>query len=58
MAEATDTHSIDGKEDCEEIIVEKDDKILELAIYYMQNGSYPSGISRDKKRAMRRELQQ
>ena len=42
MAEATD--SIDGKEDCEEII-EKEDEILELAIHYVQNGSYPPAYS-------------
>ena len=48
MAKATDI--IDGKEDCEEI-VEKEDEILKLAIHYVQNGSYPPGLSRDKKRA-------
>ena len=51
MAEAIDI--IDGKEDCEEI-VEKEDEILELAIHYVQNGSYPPGLSRDKKRAVRK----
>ena len=42
MAEATD-----GKETDE--IVEREDEILELAIHYVQNGSYPPGLSRDKK---------
>ena len=51
MAKATDI--IDGKEDCEEI-VEKEDEILKLAIHYVQNGSYPPGLSRDKKRAIRK----
>ena len=51
MAETTD--SMDGKEDCEEI-VEKEDKILELAICYVQNGTYPPGLSRDKKRDIRK----
>ena len=45
MAEATD-----GKET--DHIVEREDKILELAIHYMQNGSYPPDLSRDKKRAV------
>ena len=47
MAEATD-----GKETDE--IVEREDEILELAIHYVQNGSYPPGLSRDKKRAVRK----
>ena len=51
MAKATDI--IDGKEDCEEI-VEKEDEILKLAIHYVQNGSYPPGLSRDKERAIRK----
>ena len=29
-------------------IVEREDEILELAIHYVQNGSYPPGLSRDK----------
>ena len=37
----------DGKETDE--IVEREDEILELAIHYVQNGSYPPGLSRDKK---------
>jgi len=37
-----------------EEIVEKEDEILELAIHYVQNGSYPSGLSKDKKRAVRK----
>ena len=36
-----------------EEILEKEDEILELAIHYVQNGSYPPGPSRDKKRAVR-----
>ena len=52
MGEATD--SFDGKEDCEEIIEKESDEILELAIHYVQNGSYPPGLSRDKKRAVRK----
>ena len=47
MAEATD-----GKETDE--IVEREDKIFELAIHYVQNSSYPPGLSRDKKRAVRK----
>ena len=47
MAEATD-----GKETDD--IVEREDKILELAIHYVQNGSYPPSLSRDKKRAVRK----
>ena len=35
--------TVDGKE-----TVEREDKILELAIQYVQNGSYPPGLSRDK----------
>ena len=36
--------TVDGKE-----TVEREDKILEVAIQYVQNGSYPPGFSRDKK---------
>jgi len=36
-----------------EEILEKADEILELAIHYVQNGSYPPSPSRDKKRAVR-----
>ena len=35
---------VDGKE-----TVEREDKILELDIQYMQNSSCPPGLSRDKK---------
>ena len=41
MAEATD-----GKET--DKIVEREDEILELAIHYVQNGSYPTGLSEIK----------
>ena len=34
--------------------IEKDDEVLELAIYYVQNGLYPPDLSRDKKRAVRK----
>ena len=36
--------TVDGKK-----TVEREDKILELAIQYVQNGSCPPGLSRDKK---------
>ena len=32
----------------------REGEILELVIHYVQNGSYPPGLSRDKKRAVKK----
>ena len=39
----------------EEIEVKVDDQILEYAIFYCQNGTYPDNLSKDKKRAVRKK---
>ena len=45
---------IDECEDCEAFVEEKEDKILEMAVYYILKGRYQSKLSKDKKRAVRK----
>jgi len=51
MAETVE--KTDGEE-----IVEKEDIVLELAIHHARNRSYPSGLSKEKKKQAERELRQ
>lgn len=34
-----------------------EDDLIEQAIFYCQNGKYPEGLSKDKKRAVRKKAQ-
>ena len=45
---------MDECEDCEAFVKEKEDKILEMAVYYILKGRYESKLSNNKKRAVRK----
>ena len=45
---------MDECEDCEAFVEEKEDEILEMAVYYILKGRYESNLSKDKKRAVRK----
>ena len=43
---------MDECKDCEAFVEEKEDEILEMAVYYILKGRYESNLSKDKKRAV------
>ena len=45
---------MDECEDCEAFVEEKEDEILEMAVYYILKGRYESNLSKDKKQTVRK----